>query len=83
MLAWKKNQNKQFSTLPGLKKVIIIIIIIIKRNQPYMLKCGHVKKRRRVYALEKKDTEYKVKYELTMHVYSKKHTTFSVFCNNI
>jgi hypothetical protein len=48
-----------------------------------MLKCGHVKKRRRVYALEKKDTEYKVKYELTMHVYSKKHTTFSVFCNNI
>jgi hypothetical protein len=54
-----------------------------KRNQPYMLKCGHVKKRRRVYALEKKDTEYKVKYELTMHVYSKKHTTFSVFCNNI
>ena len=49
MLAWKKNQNNQFSTLPGLKKVIIII----KRNQPYMLKCGHVKKRRRVYALEK------------------------------
>jgi len=85
MLAWKKNQNNQFSTLPGLKKVIIIIIIIKKKkgNQPYMLKCGHVKKRRRVYALEKKDTEYKVKYELTMHVYSKKHTTFSVFCNNI
>ena len=53
MLAWKKNQNNQFSTLPGLKKVIIIIIIIIKRNQPYMLKCGHVKKGRRVYALEK------------------------------
>jgi len=24
-----------------------------KSNQPYMLKCGHVKKRRRVYALEK------------------------------
>jgi hypothetical protein len=51
MLAWKKNQNNQFSTLPGLKKVIIIIKK--KSNQPYMLKCGHVKKRRRVYALEK------------------------------
>jgi hypothetical protein len=33
MLAWKKNQNNQFSTLPGLKKVIIIIIIIIKKKK--------------------------------------------------